>query len=58
MAHAIMVGDTKYDVIGASAHSIPTIGVSWGYGTVEDMQSAGAAAIAYTTQELLELLNR
>ena len=58
VAHAIMVGDTKYDVIGASAHSIPTIGVSWGYGTVEDMQSAGAAAIAYTTQELLELLNR
>ena len=58
VAHAIMVGDTKYDVIGASAHSIPTIGVSWGYGTVEDMQNAGAAAIAYTTQELLELLNR
>lgn len=58
VSHAIMVGDTKYDVIGASAHSIPTIGVSWGYGTVEDMQSAGAAAIAYTTQELLELLNR
>ena len=58
VSHAIMVGDTKYDVIGASAHSIPTIGVSWGYGTVEDMQSAGAAAIAHTTQELLELLNR
>lgn len=58
VSHAVMVGDTKYDVIGASAHSIPTIGVSWGYGTVEDMQSAGAAAIAYTTQELLELLNR
>ena len=58
VAHAIMVGDTKYDVIGASAHSIPTIGVSWGYGTVEDMQIAGAAAIAYTTQELLELLNK
>lgn len=58
VSHAVMVGDTKYDVIGASAHSIPTIGVSWGYGTVEDMQNAGAAAIAYTTQELLELLNR
>ena len=58
VSHAVMVGDTMYDVIGASAHSIPTIGVSWGYGTVEDMQSAGAAAIAYTTHELLELLNR
>ena len=45
VSHAIMVGDTKYDVIGASAHSIPTIGVSWGYGTVEDMQIAGAAPL-------------
>ena len=53
----IMVGDTAFDVLGAAAHGIPTIGVSWGYGTVEDMQKAGAAAIAYTTQELLTLLN-
>ena len=52
----IMVGDTAFDVLGAAAHGIPTIGVSWGYGTVEDMQKAGAAAIAYTTQELLTLL--
>lgn len=55
---AIMVGDTKFDVIGAAAHNIPTVGVSWGYGTVADMLSAGAAAIANTTQELLELLNQ
>lgn len=52
----VMVGDTKYDVIGAKAHGIPTIGVSWGYGEIEEMLEAGAAAIAHTTQELLELL--
>lgn len=52
----IMVGDTKYDVLGASAHGIPTIGVSWGYGTVADMENAGAAAIAHSTEELLTLL--
>ena len=56
--HTIMVGDTKYDVLGAAEHGIPTIGVAWGYGIVEDMQLAGAAAIATTTQELLELLNQ
>ena len=56
--NAIMVGDTKSDVLGAAEHGIPTIGVAWGYGTVEDMQLAGAAAIATTTQELLELLNQ
>lgn len=53
----VMVGDTKFDIIGAKAHGIPAIGVSWGYGTVEDMRSAGAAAIAYSMDELLDLLN-
>ena len=56
--NAIMVGDTKFDVIGAAAHNIPTVGVSWGYGTVEDMQQAGAAAIANTMDELLEYLTK
>ena len=56
--NAIMVGDTKFDVIGAAAHNIPTVGVSWGYGTVEDMQNAGAVAIANTMQELLEYLTK
>lgn len=52
----IMVGDTKFDVLGAAAHGIPTIGVSWGYGEVADMEKAGAKAIAYTAEELLTLL--
>ena len=56
--NAIMVGDTAFDVIGAAAHGIPTIGVSWGYGEVVDMEKAGATAIAHSTEELLELLNR
>jgi len=51
----IMVGDTKFDIIGAAFHGIPAIGVSWGYGQVSDMVSAGAAAIAYSTEELLSL---
>lgn len=55
---AVMVGDTAFDVIGAAAHGIPTIGVAWGYGQAEDMKKAGAAAIAETPEELLELLNR
>ena len=54
--HMIMVGDTKFDILGAAVHGIPAIGVSWGYGTVEEMTASGAAAIAYSTQELLELL--
>ena len=55
---AVMVGDTVYDVVGATAHGIPTIGVSWGYGSIEEMQNAGAKAIAYTMDELHDLLNQ
>lgn len=55
-AEMIMVGDTEYDVLGAAAHGIPTIGVSWGYGDVSAMEKAGAKAIANTTMELLEML--
>lgn len=56
--NTIMVGDTKFDVIGAKKHGIPTIGVSWGYGTVEDLQEAGAAAIVHSMEELYQQLTR
>ena len=54
----LMVGDTVFDVIGAKMHGIPTIGVSWGYGEVEDMLNAGAAGIANTMDELYALLSQ
>ena len=52
----VMVGDTVYDIIGAAAHGIPAVGVGWGYGSVADMQNAGAAAIANTVDELRQIL--
>ena len=51
----VMVGDTIYDVNGAAFHGIPTVAVSWGYGVVADMESAGAN-IAKTMDELYEKL--
>ena len=53
----VMVGDTKFDVIGAKHHGIPAIGVSWGYGKVEDMAAAGAIAIADSPDELLAMID-
>ena len=52
----IMVGDTAFDVIGAKKHGIPTIGVSWGYGSIEEMERAGAKAIVQNADELFALL--
>ncbi len=54
----VMVGDTKYDILGAKAHGIPAIGVSWGYGKVEEMEKAGAVGIAETMEELVGLIHK
>ena len=54
----LMIGDTEFDVLGAAAHNIPTIGVAWGYGKVSEMEAAGAISIAYTMEELLTLINQ
>ena len=56
-ADMVMVGDTKYDILGAKAHDIPAIGVGWGYGKVEEMVEAGAVGIAGTMEELVELIH-
>lgn len=58
VGQTLMVGDTAFDVIGAKAHGICTIGVSWGYGKVEDTVQAGAIAIAHTMEELVSLVNQ
>lgn len=52
----LMIGDTAYDVLGAARHGIPTAGVDWGYGTVESMRQAGAAAIVSSVDELFALI--
>lgn len=48
----VMIGDTRFDVLGAKAHGIPTVGVAWGYGKVEEMQEAGAVKIVDTVEQL------
>ncbi len=55
-AHAVMVGDRSYDVLGAKALGIPCIGVTFGYGSEEELRTAGAAAIAHSADDLHRLL--
>lgn len=52
----VMVGDTRFDVLGAKAHGIPTIGVAWGYGDVAEMEEAGAVQIVSTMEQLQDYL--
>ncbi len=53
----VMVGDREHDVLGAAAHGIATVGVSWGYGSRDELLSAGAVAIADSPSELVPLLS-
>lgn len=50
---AVMVGDRQYDVAGAEEHSLPCIGVLYGYGSREELLEAGAAALAETPEEII-----
>jgi phosphoglycolate phosphatase len=49
-----MVGDREHDARAASRHGIPTVGVLWGYGSREELVSAGAAIVIAQPSELLE----
>ncbi|HWR43577.1 HAD family hydrolase [Sporomusa sp.] len=54
----IMVGDRKHDIIGALNNGIDSIGVSYGYGGLAELQQAGPNYIAASVSELDKLLSR
>lgn len=54
--NTVMVGDRKYDILGAKVHKIPSIGVLYGYGDYEELYKAGATCFAKNVEELTKLL--
>ena len=56
--HVIMVGDRDHDVLGAMHHGITCIGVTWGYGSVTELLTSGAVALADTPAEVVELVQQ
>jgi phosphoglycolate phosphatase len=55
-AHAVMVGDRKYDVEGAARHGMTTIGALWGHGDGAELTRAGAAALCRRPDDLFDLV--
>ena len=49
---AVMIGDRKYDIIGAKNHGVRSIGVLWGYGSEPELRDAGADRICETPGQL------
>ncbi len=56
LGDVVMVGDREHDVKGAARNGLPCIGAVYGYGTAEELTTAGAIALAHTVQELHALL--
>ncbi|MFP7761885.1 HAD hydrolase-like protein [Marisediminicola sp. LYQ134] len=50
VSNPIMVGDREHDVNGAAAHGVPTLFVSWGYGS--PAEAAGSVGVVDTPDEL------
>lgn len=51
---AVMIGDRKFDVIGANNHGMRCIGVLWGYGSERELRDAGALSLCRRPGELQE----
>jgi len=50
--HTTMVGDRLHDVVGAIKNGVRPVGVLWGYGSREELLSAGAATLLNAPSEL------
>jgi len=53
---AVMVGDRSHDVIGGIKNGLFTVGVTFGYGSEEELKAAGASHIVNSVKELMEFL--
>ena len=51
-SEAVMIGDRFYDVNGAKACGLDAIGVTYGYGSAEELLEAGAVRVFDTVEEL------
>ena len=55
---AVLVGDTKYDIIGAHQCNVKCIGVRYGYAAAGELEEHGADYIVNDPKELLQLLSK
>ena len=49
---SVMVGDRYHDVVGALNNGFHAIGVTWGYGTEDELLGAGAHCLAVAPEQL------
>jgi phosphoglycolate phosphatase len=57
-AGCVMVGDREHDIFGAQRIGIPAIGVTWGYGSADELTAAGADVLVDRVADLQPALAR
>ncbi len=55
-AQSLMIGDRSFDGIGARANGLRFLGVTWGYGSSDELVAAGAHALCGTPPQLAGLI--
>ena len=55
-SEVVMVGDRMYDIEGAVGAGVDSIGVVYGYGTREELRSAGATFLADTVSDIYRIV--
>lgn len=53
----VMIGDRFYDIKGAAAAGVHSIGVTYGFGTRSELEEAGAEYIADGAEEILRIVS-
>lgn len=56
LSNFIMIGDRKYDIIGANNTEIDSIGVAYGYGSYEELSQSNPTYIAQNVNQLKDIL--
>ena len=51
-----MVGDRHYDIIGAKEVGIDSVGVTYGFGSEDELRQAGATHLITSINELIAII--
>jgi phosphoglycolate phosphatase len=57
-AEVVMVGDRRDDIAAAVVNGCSAVGITYGFGSVEELTTAGASALVHSPLELVKLLER
>lgn len=56
-SRALMIGDRGHDVVGAKANGMDAVGVTYGYGSREELIAAGARHLCASPRAIVEVIH-